>query len=245
MTPLVDVPQRLTKLRPEVWAALGCAVALLLYGNLTSVFSHDTRGRFLLWSNLGVMTLLLAWAFGAARMTARDVGLSLRSAPASAAVGAALSLLASVPPVMFLVLAPLFNGSPVEAPDITERSGPSMTYFLLFRQPVGTALFEEVAFRGVLYSAWCRVGGDRTAFLATSSVFALWHLVISSRSVAESGVVSGAPMVTLGVIVSLAGLWVGGFLFAYLRWRTGSIAAPVVAHWLIVAPMALTVWALG
>ena len=245
MASLIDVPHRLTKLRPELRTALACSIALLLYSNLTSIYSHDARERFLLWSNLGLMALLLVWALAFARMTLRELGLEWRSAPASAFIGAALSVAIAAPPVAFIVLAPLFNGSAVEAPDITERSGAGMTYFLLFRQPVGTALFEEVAFRGVLYGAWSRVGGDRTAFWATSLVFALWHIVVSSRTVVESGIVGNPVTVTLGVLVMLAGLFIGGLIFAYLRWHTRSIAAAVVAHWLIVAAMSATVWALG
>ena len=245
MAPQVDLPERLTKLRPEVWAALGCSAALLIYGNTVSSFPLQTREQFLLWSNLALMAALLAWALGMARLTMRDLGLTPRSVPASAVVGAALSGAVAIPPVAFVALAPLFIGGPVEAPEITNRSGAAMASFLLLRQPVGTALFEEVAFRGVLYGAWQRVGGDRAALLATSAVFSLWHLVITSRTVAESGVVGSPPAVALGVIVSLAGLFVGGLIFAYLRWHTGSIAAAVVAHWLIVAAISLTVWAMG
>lgn len=241
----LDARQRLTSLRPEARTALGLSAALLVYGNALSGFPHDTREQFLLWSNLGLMALLLLWAFRAARLTASEVGLDVRSVLGSALVGLVLSLVAAVPPVAFLALAPLFNGGPVEAPDITERSGPALAYFLAFRQPVGTALFEEVAFRGALYGAWLRVGGDRAAILATATVFAAWHLGIASRTVAESGVVDQPLLVALGVLVSLAGLVVGGLIFGYLRWRTGSIAAAVVAHWLIVAAMTITVWALG
>ena len=43
----------------------------------------------------------------------------------------------------------------------------------------------------------------------------------------------------------MAGLFVGGMIFAYLRWKTGSIAAPAVAHWLIVALMAAAIWVVG
>ena len=156
-----------------------------------------------------------------------------------------LSVVAAIPPVAFITLAPLFNGGPVEAPDITERSGVSMAFFLLFRQPVGTALFEEVAFRGVLYGVWQRAGGDRGALVATAATFSLWHLVITSRTVIESGVVSTPPAVIAGVAVSLVGLFVGGLIFAYLRWHTQSIAAAVVAHWLIVALMTVAVWSVG
>ena len=245
MVSLVDVRQRVTNARPEVWVAVGLSATLLIYGNGVSAFPHGTREQFLLWSNLALMAALLFWALRLARLTVSEIGLDPRRAAGSALFGASLSMLAAIPPVAFIALAPLFTGGPVEAPDITERSGAGMAYFLLIRQPVGTALFEEVAFRGVLYGAWQRVGGDRTALLATSAVFAAWHLVITSRTVAESGVVSTPPMVVAGVVVSLAGLFIGGLIFAYLRWHTRSIAAAVMAHWLIVALMTVTVWAMG
>jgi membrane protease YdiL (CAAX protease family) len=58
-------------------------------------------------------------------------------------------------------------------------------------------------------------------------------------------VVSNPAAVVAGVIVSLAGLFVGGLIFAYLRWHTRSIAAAVMAHWLIVALMTTTIWVMG
>ena len=245
MVSFVDVRQRVAGLRPELRTALGLSALLLLYSNGTSVFDHDTRELFLLWSNLALLAALLAWAFGRARLTLSDAGLEPGNVGGSAMFGVIVSLLAADPPVLFIVLAPLYNGGPVEADDITERSGAQMAYFLLFRQPVGTALFEELAFRGVLYGAWLRAGGDRAAFLGTSVVFALWHVVITSRTVVESGVVDHAAAVAAGVLVSLLGLFAGGLIFAYLRWHTRSAAAAVMAHWLIVAAMSTAVWAMG
>ncbi|MDZ4277738.1 MAG: CPBP family intramembrane glutamic endopeptidase [Dehalococcoidia bacterium] len=245
MASLVDVQRRVASVPAELRAALACSALLLAYGNSLSTLSNGARESFLLWSNLGLMALLLVWALRAARFSPDELGLDPGNAGGSAMFGIILSVLAAVPPVLFITLAPLFNGGPVEAPDIEQRSGAGLAYFLLFRQPVGTALFEEVAFRGVLYGTWLRVGGDRTAVLATAGVFALWHAVITSRTVAESGVVSSPPMVALGVIVSLAGLFVGGLIFAYLRWHTRSIAAATVAHWLIVAGMVVAVWSMG
>lgn len=232
-------------MRAEVWTALACSALLLAYGNGVSGTDGGTRDGFLLWTNLALMALLLAWALGLARMSVAELGLDPRAVRSSAMVGLALSALVAIVPVGFLVLTPLVNGDPVEAPEITERSGASLAYFLAFRQPVGTALFEEVAFRGVLYGFWRRVGGDRLALVATAGVFALWHTVITTRTVLESGVVDRPPMVGLGVLVSLAGLFVGGLIFAYLRWHTRSIAAAVVGHWLIVAAMVIAVWARG
>ena len=245
MASIVDVRQRVANVRPEVRVAVGLSAVLLIYGNVVSSFPDDTRGQFLLWSNLALMAGLLAWALGGARLTVLEIGLDPRNAVGSAFFGVIISVVAAVPPVVFIALAPLFSGSPVEAPEITERSGAAMAYFLLFRQPVGTALFEEVAFRGVLYGVWRRAGGERVAFLATAGTFSLWHLVITSRTVVESGVVSHPAAVVAGVIVSLAGLFVGGLIFAFLRWHTRSIAAAAVAHWLIVAAMTVAVWTMG
>jgi membrane protease YdiL (CAAX protease family) len=242
MASLVDVRQRVVGLRPEVRTALVLSGALLLYGNANAVFPSDTRDSFLLWSNLALLALLLVWSLWVARLSLSEIGLAPGSILGSALFGLVLSLLAAIPPVLFIVLAPLYNGGAIEAPDITERSGSWLAYFLLFRQPVGTALFEEVAFRGALYGAWLRVGGDRAAFRGTSVTFALWHGVITSKTVIDSGVVD-APLATAGgVALSLAGLFVGGLIFAYLRWHTRSIAAAVVAHWLIVALMTVAVW---
>ena len=245
MASLVDVRKRLIGLRPGVRVALALSAILLIYGNASAVVPHHTREQFLLWSNLALLALLLAWALAPARFSVQEIGLDPRTALGSAVVGGVLSVLAAVPPVLFIVLAPIITGDPVEAPDITERSGAGVAYFLAFRQPVGTALFEEVAFRGVLYGAWHRAGGDRLAMLATALVFSLWHVVITSRSVAESGVVDSPVLVAAGVVVSLGGLFMGGLIFAYLRWHTRSIAAPVMAHWLIVALMSVTVWAMA
>ena len=233
------------RVRPQVWVAAALSAALLAYGNGTSLFSHDARGSFLLWSNLGLLALLLAWALWGAGFSLAELGLGLGAARGSAMFGVVLSVLAAIPPVAFVLLAPVFNGGPVEAEEITGRSGAGLAYFLLFRQPVGTALFEEVAFRGVLYAAWLRARGDRVAVLASSIVFAAWHVVITSRTVAESGVVDAPAAVAAGVVVSLLGLFAGGLIFAYLRWHTRSIAAAAVAHWLIVAEMSVAVWLVG
>jgi uncharacterized protein len=229
--------------RSALLAALLGTIALLLYGNLVSIPSNATRESFLLWSNVAVAGGLLTWALWQ-KLSAEDMGLSWRSIPASATVGISLSLVAAIPPVAFILLTPFISGEPIEN-DAAERSGLGLTYFVLFRQPLGTALFEEFAFRGVLYGAWLRAGGERLALVATSVAFALWHVVITSKTVAESGVVESPPTVAVAILVSMAGLFVGGMIFAYLRWRTGSIAAPAVAHWLIVALMATAIWVVG
>jgi membrane protease YdiL (CAAX protease family) len=241
VTGFAEVRRRALAVRPDVWVATGLSALVLAYGNSISTVDPDVRERFLLWSNLAFLALLLGIAVPWARLSWDELGLRWGAVRSSAAWGAAISVVAMLP-VAFIAIAPLVTGDPIEAEGISERSAGELAYFLGFRQPLGTALFEEMTFRGVLYGAWQRVGGARTAVLASAGVFAAWHLVITSRTVAESGVVGAPPAVAAGVVVSLAGLFVGGLIFGWLRWRTGSIAAAAVAHWLIVAAMASAVW---
>jgi len=226
---------------PAPRSALLLSVLLVLYGNLTSLFEAQRREEFLLYSNLGLLSLLLLWARRAGFALA-ELGLVGAQARASALWGIALGLVLALPPVAFMALAPLVTGEPVQAGEINDLSGSDMAFRLAFRIPVGTALFEEVAFRGLLYASWLRATDLRRTVLGTGVVFALWHVVITFKSVMESEVVEAAPLIALGYLASLLGLFVGGAAFALLRWRTGGVAAPFFFHWIVVALMTLTVW---
>jgi membrane protease YdiL (CAAX protease family) len=226
---------------PALRSALLVSVLLLLYGNLTSLSESERREGFLLYGNLALLALLLLWARWAGFSLA-ELGLAGAHARASALRGIVLGLALAVPPVAFIALAPFVTGEPVQAGEINDLSGSEMALRLAFRVPVGTALFEEVAFRGVLYASWLRATDLRRTVLGTGVVFALWHVVITFKSVAESEVVEGAPLIALGYLGSLLGLFVGGAAFALLRWRTGGVAGPFFFHWIVVALMTLAIW---
>jgi membrane protease YdiL (CAAX protease family) len=229
------------RLPPGLAQPLLLSFLLLLYSNLTSLSEPERREEFLLYSNLGLLSLLLLWARWAG-FTLPELGLAGAQARASALWGIALGLVLALPPVAFIALAPFVTGEPVQAGEINDLSGSEMALRLAFRVPVGTALFEEVAFRGVLYAFWLRATDLRRTVLGTGIVFALWHVVITFKSVTESEVVEAAPLIALGYLGSLLGLFVGGAAFALLRWRTGGVAGPFFFHWIVVALMTLAVW---
>src|SRR3972149_5067459 len=226
---------------PALRSALLLSVLLLLYGNLTSLAEPERREDFLPYSNLGLLSLLLLWCRWAGFTTA-DLGLAVARVKASAIWGVVFGLVLALALVAFIALAPFLTGEPVRAGEIDDLSGSEMAIRLAFRVPVGTALFEEVAFRGILYAAWLRATDLRRTVLGTGVVFAFWHTVITFRSVTEAEVVDSAPLIALGYAGSLLGLFVGGAAFALLRWRTGGGAGPVFFHWIVVALMTLTVW---
>lgn len=102
------------------------------------------------------------------------------------------------------------------------------------RVPLGTVLLEEVVFRGVLPAMFALRMSRWRAIGAAALLFGLWHVLPSLdmgtvNPVAEDAVGSVPPAVVAAVsVVSTAAV---GVWFSFLRERTGSLAAPMIAHW--------------
>ncbi|GAA0449114.1 hypothetical protein Aca07nite_80370 [Actinoplanes capillaceus] len=76
--------------------------------------------------------------------------------------------------------------------------------------PLSTVIFEEVAFRGVLFTLVEQAHGLTWAVAVTSVLFGLWHLP-DTREVA---------------FTTLAGV-----VLSFLRHLSGGLLAPIVLHW--------------
>jgi membrane protease YdiL (CAAX protease family) len=107
-------------------------------------------------------------------------------------------------------------------------------YRAAIRFPVGTALFEEVAFRSVLAGLWRRKSGARRARVVTAAAFGAWHLLPTYRLYPGMGFGSGREAgrgermrAALGGALLTA---VSSFGFSWLRDRSGSVAAPWLVH---------------
>ena len=105
---------------------------------------------------------------------------------------------------------------------------------VLVRIPIGTALGEEVIFRGALLGLFLRRHGPVAATVLTSAVFGLWHVLPGLDQVRTNpagAYVAGDHVKTAGwgagtILVS----GVAGLALAWLRLRSGSVLAPVIAH---------------
>jgi len=102
--------------------------------------------------------------------------------------------------------------------------------------PLQTVIPEELAFRGVLHGALNRAWGFRGVALAGSLLFGLWHIATSlgltSSNVGFTRLFGGGTVgmmagVTLAVVATAA----AGFVFSWLRRRSGSLIAPIALHW--------------
>jgi membrane protease YdiL (CAAX protease family) len=105
-----------------------------------------------------------------------------------------------------------------------------LAYRALVRIPLGTALLEELAFRGVLFAAWRRRSGTFTAAVGSSLVFGLWHIRPTYDLLAANDVSGGAAVDALAVAAAVVTTAAAGGFFVWLRVRGESLAAPFVAH---------------
>lgn len=103
--------------------------------------------------------------------------------------------------------------------------------------PLGTVLWEELAFRGVLWGQLHTRWSTRVATIVSSLLFGIWHALPalrfadSNESVTTVGDGAGSTVGTVIVTVVLTGL--GGAVLCELRRRSDSLLAPIGLHWAI------------
>jgi uncharacterized protein len=171
-----------------------------------------------------------AAALAAARasgLTAEEMGLGRgvwrpgRLATALAAATAVGYLAAAAIPVT----RPLLNDKRV-----TTLDAPGLAYQVAFRIPVGTVLWEEIAFRGVLQAALRRVMSEPAAIAVASGVFGAWHIRPTAAALRVNQLAGDRGQAAARVAAGVAATAAGGVLFSWLRVRSGSLAAPVLLH---------------
>jgi membrane protease YdiL (CAAX protease family) len=102
--------------------------------------------------------------------------------------------------------------------------------------PLATVVFEEVAFRSVLWGLLEADHGTAVATALTSALFGLWHVLPALDVTGTSTAISdgGRPprrrvlLTILGTVLFTA---LAGVVFAELRRRSDSLVAPVLLHW--------------
>lgn len=102
--------------------------------------------------------------------------------------------------------------------------------------PLQTVIPEELAFRGVLHGALDRAWGFRGVAAAGSLLFGLWHIATSlgltSSNVGFTRILGGGFVgMAAGVALAVVATGAAGFVFTWLRKRSGSLLAPIALHW--------------
>ena len=195
----------------NVWVHVGPRRAQLLTGPLAAAFLLGVgRAAGLTWEQLGLGP-------GSLARGARWGGLC------AGIVVAGFAAVLAVPPAHRFLR------------DVRYRLGIRSALATAFLAvPLGTVLFEEVAFRGVLWGLVEDAEGPVWATAATSLLFGTWHvlpaldLARTNTALAGSGSRAKVAVTVLGTVAFTAA---AGVLFAELRRRSGSLVAPILLHW--------------
>lgn len=102
--------------------------------------------------------------------------------------------------------------------------------------PLRTAIPEEFAFRGVLWALLRRRWNHWTATVGSSVLFGFWHVAPAlgggpANRAIDGAVGGGTGAVALRVAGTVLFTAAAGIVFCELRVRSGSLLAPILAHW--------------
>ena len=179
-------------------------------------------------SLLVVVLALVAWTSGA---TPADLGLGRTDAGAGVLYGAGAVGIVLLVLVVAAVI-PATNGYLHDSR--AQISGGRLLYELGVSIVLLTAIPEEFAFRGVLLGSALRMWGPWRASLVTSLLFGLWHIAPTLHTMSDNRAVRGLSATAGGqallVLGSIAVTFVAGLVFCWLRLRSRSLIAPIMAH---------------
>jgi membrane protease YdiL (CAAX protease family) len=229
-----------------VAAAVAYPVWLAVHALVPAWEFHRIVGRF--WQLLLLASLILALRFLGLRGRADwGYGLPRRAFLRQAAAGFAIGVATMLPMTLAMTALGLL--------DLRAGFGAAMLAHALtggLLAGLGVAIVEEAFFRGLMYRAVERESGFAAAASATAIVYASIHFFARARiPAADVGWGSGLSLLVsslanfadpLPVIDSFATLVLVGFLLAFVRRRTGAIAAGMGLHmgWVFVIKSTIT-----
>ena len=223
--------QRLPARWPVVAPLALLALALVLRIVDIYVLRLDERlGEIILSKSFGFALVVGYVLWVGQRMSA--IGLHNRHLGSAVVLGAGVTVAAFLIAAIFqhLLLAPGQSLTLRALDPTTGMTGGVAFAALLVAGNVVNSLMEEGLFRGVMLPHFMQRMRFRSANLLQASLFATWHLVWPIKAYLSGDVSVDGAFAQAGVLVS--GAFIAGLVFGYLFWRTGSLCAPMTAHFL-------------
>ena len=206
-----ELPARWPVLAPL--ALLGLALLLRII-DIYALRLDERLGEIILSKSLGFALVVgYTWWVGQ-RLSV--IGLHTRRLGSALAIGAGLTVAAFVIATVVQVLTLTSDESltlRTVDPKTGMTGGAAFAAFLIAGNVINSFM-EEGLFRGIMLPHFLQRMRFRTANLLQASLFAAWHLVWPLKAYLNGD-------------VSAAGL-----VYGYLFWRTGSLWAPGIAHFL-------------
>jgi len=169
-------------------------------------------------------------------LTAADLGLARSTVPAGLRWGAvAAALVGAAYTLIYLIalVTPVREVLPDGENDIRRTLWAALVVI-----PLGTVVPEELAFRGLLLALLERRHSVVAATVTSSGLFGLWHVLASLGGGAANAAIadvvgSDAAGTVVRVIATVGFTSLAGLVLCGLRLRSGSLLAPVLAHWTV------------
>lgn len=172
--------------------------------------------------------VVITWTAGATRA---DLGLGRADMLVGLRYGTgALAIVLLV--LVVAALVPATNGFLHDSR--AEIGGGRLLYELGVSIVLLTTIPEEFAFRGVLLGSALRLWGPWRASLISSVLFGLWHITPTLHTMPDNRAVSGLSATVGGQVILVLGsiviTFIAGLALCWLRLRSRSLIAPVIAH---------------
>lgn len=208
--------------------------AEVLYIGLIAGYSlyitHHIPRKFYSLSNLVVSLACIAYGLFVG-LNFSDMGLAIHHVMQGIIVG----LVVSLPIILIILLGARVRWLQPVIGTAKKQSSRQIAYELGFRLPFGTALSEEVIFRGVLLGLLLQHHSQPVAVLVASLLFGLWHIIptietIRTHSVLSAALTKHTHRHILSVVGTVCLTTIAGVAFSCLRFVSGSIVAPWLLH---------------
>jgi len=219
--------------------AIASTIAVV-YNNAVNLLPRGLHRRLYVVLNLVTLLAVFAWAVQLSGVDQGSLGLQSGQISRGFVIGIAVSLIASIPFVMWITIpsvARLIRRHISAQP----MGRDELAYNLLLRIPIGTALFEEMLFRGVLFTLVEIRWGTATAIWYTSVLFAAWHITPAANLLLR-GFLAGHRAIALSATGSsnrrkafiysgqLGSVFIAGLGLAMIRVVGHSAVAPFLVH---------------
>lgn len=208
-----------------MWFALALSIVLVIYNNAINRWSAFQSAAYapinLVFA--GAITLVAALTLD---LTSEQFGFRGDPADVAIAFGLVAMFAAGV-----LALALSRHGHRIADERVVSMHGGALAFYTLVRIPIGTAVTEEVLFRGVLFAAWRDAGASLpVAALCASLAFGLWHVMPTIIGVRTNDPGAGARKLTIAVLGAVVATAIAGLALTWLRIQTKGVLAPILIH---------------
>jgi membrane protease YdiL (CAAX protease family) len=212
-------------------AHMGHLIVILILGLYANIIANEVLGP--VWYIPFNLTLLAVTLILARRAGTTWTSIGLRRDRATRGIKVGIAVVAGIVLGMVVVLALSSFDDILRDERFVESSIGLLLFHALIRIPLGTALYEEVLFRGVIFGMLVRRYTPLKAAIWSSILFGLWHIlpVLDAMRTNPVGThFSGLSGAAAAVLAAVIGTFVAGMGLLWIRLFANSILASVIVH---------------